>query len=190
MHCVFLFGEPGCGKTTLVRDFLKTCGEKSLYKHGLVECELYHEKKIIVLGFYTDNPFSGTDRLSMGVQKDLPGFLQTLVDDPYWKGWCILGEGARIATRPAIEAFTTHCGVVVYFLCVVPEELERRRASRNNTQNKAWLRGMRTKLVNLESAIYESCTVILADFTTDAEVQVMQVQLRLSCEKGIELGVL
>jgi hypothetical protein len=34
-------------------------------------------------------------------------------------------------------------------LRVSEEELERRRAVRNNTQNESWMKGMRTRIANL-----------------------------------------
>jgi hypothetical protein len=34
-------------------------------------------------------------------------------------------------------------------LKVSEEELERRRAARNNTQNESWMKGMRTRIENL-----------------------------------------
>jgi hypothetical protein len=45
--------------------------------------------------------------------------------------------------------FDENIGMKLVCLVVSEEELERRRAARNNTQNESWMKGMRTRIENL-----------------------------------------
>ena len=73
MKCVAIGGVPATGKTTLVKMIYDKM-PKINFEYGLVKGHYDKENNIALLGLYNqDNTFLGTDRLSMGVNKQ---FLQ------------------------------------------------------------------------------------------------------------------
>lgn len=67
MKHILIVGECGVGKTWIMKKLLG--GENKAYKLGLF---LFHEfKNYIVVGKYDGTTFEGSDKLSMGVMKDI-----------------------------------------------------------------------------------------------------------------------
>ena len=73
MKCVAIGGVPATGKTTLVKMIYNKM-PKINFEYGLVKGHYDKHNNIALLGLYNqNNTFLGTDRLSMGVNKQ---FLQ------------------------------------------------------------------------------------------------------------------
>ena len=73
MKCVAIGGVPATGKTTLVKMIYNKM-HKVNFEYGLVKGHYDKDNNIALLGLYNqNNTFLGTDRLSMGVNKQ---FLQ------------------------------------------------------------------------------------------------------------------
>ena len=150
MKIVYYIGCPGVGKTTLMRAFLAEYSkveEPEFVKDGLVTYHLFAKQKVIVLGRYDEGVFAGTDTWSKGVG---PKFRQWLLDNrEVYQGWTVYGEGERLSNQPNMDAMFAEESMKLVCLQVSEEELERRRAARNNTQNESWMKGMKTRIANL-----------------------------------------
>lgn len=150
MKLTHYLGVPGCGKTTLMRGKIKALeanepGEN--VQEGLVRYHKFENQKTIVLGVYDDSTFAGTDKLSKGVG---PKFRQWLLDNAEkYAGWEVLSEGERLSNNPTLDAMFATGNMNLVLVQVSEEELERRRAARNNTQNESWMKGMCTRISNL-----------------------------------------
>ena len=74
MKVIAVMGEPGSGKTSLMKNVMKGLGiGYEVEKHNLVR--YHHSNNLYVLGIYEeDKTFSGTDALSMAVQPDAISF--------------------------------------------------------------------------------------------------------------------
>ena len=103
MKVIAIGGEPGSGKSTLMKEILK-----HLEKYVYIKC--YDSFKLVpyiqcgsvyILGKYDEGEtFSGTDRMSMAVQPEAIKFLASLNKDSI-----ILFEGDRLFT----SSFLEHC---------------------------------------------------------------------------------
>jgi hypothetical protein len=107
----------------------------------------FEQQKVLILGRYDDGTFSGTDTWSKGVG---PKFRQWLFDNrDKYDGWLVIGEGERLSNQPNLDAMFKEQDMKLICLQVSEEELERRRKTRNNTQNESWMKGMKTRIDNL-----------------------------------------
>lgn len=150
MKITYYIGVPGSGKTTLMRNKLEEFRKvepDEWVKEGFVTYHKFPSQKVIVLGKYDERTFSGTDTWSKaaGVK-----FRQWLLDnEESLKDWTITGEGERLSNNPNLDAMFATGNMELVLVQVSDEELDRRRAARNNTQNESWMRGMQTRIRNL-----------------------------------------
>jgi hypothetical protein len=72
MKVVAIFGEPGCGKTTLMRRVLCDLGfaKDSLLEDFKLVPYHKHENKYVLGKYEEGEVFAGTDRMSMAVQPE------------------------------------------------------------------------------------------------------------------------
>jgi hypothetical protein len=150
MKIVYYIGQPGTGKTTLMRSILSEYSkveEPEFVKEGLVTYHRFSKQKVLILGRYDEGVFAGTDTWSKGVG---PKFRQWLIDNrETYSDWGVFGEGERLSNQPNLDAMFNEESMKLVCLKVSEEEIERRRAARNNTQNEIWMKGMRTRIANL-----------------------------------------
>lgn len=151
MNYTHYIGEPGTGKTTLMWEKLRELREQEqdeLVKEGYVRYHKFAKQKVIVFGVYEEGAvFAGTDRLAKTAP---PKFREWIVANrEKYDGWLLLSEGERFSNVPTLDHLFEHCNMKLVCLKVSEEELERRRAARNNTQNASWVKGMRTRIENL-----------------------------------------
>lgn len=150
MKIVYYIGVPGTGKTTRMREILaeyRKVEADEFVKEGLVTYHKFAKQKVLILGRYDDGVFAGTDTWSKGVG---PKFRDWLVQNrETYSDWTVLGEGERLSNNPNMTAMFAEESMKLICLEVSEEELERRRAARNNTQNESWMKGMRTRIENL-----------------------------------------
>ena len=168
---VYVIGQPGSGKTTLVAGL--TAG---------LACE-EHRKPFAHLVWGWSDPvcelgarregFGGTDALGMSVQPLVEGWLQ---NQPHRY---ILAEGDRLANskffRAAVEAGYE---LTVIRLAVSAAVAEQRRAARaaalqSPLQNNAWLKGRTSKV----RALAETWEANLIPLNADAPADVVLAEL-------------
>jgi hypothetical protein len=147
----YYIGQPGTGKTTKMRGILaelRKVEDDEFVKEGLVTYHKFAKQKVIVLGRYDDGTFAGTDTWSKGVGPKFREWLTAALE--MYSDWVIYGEGERLSNQPNMDVmFNENIGMKLVCLEVSEEELERRRAARNNTQNESWMKGMKTRIANL-----------------------------------------
>ncbi len=151
MNYTHFIGEPGTGKTTLMWEKLRELRkveQDELVKEGYVRYHKFAQQKVIIFGVYEEGQvFAGTDRLAKTAP---PKFRECIVaNKEKYVGWTLLSEGERFSNVPTLDCLFAETNMKLVCLEVSDAELERRRAARNNTQNESWLRGMRTRIVNL-----------------------------------------
>ena len=102
MKVVAIFGEPGSGKSTLMRRVLCELGfAKDTLKEDFKLVPYHKHENKYVLGKYEEGEvFAGTDRMSMAVQPEAIKFLDTLPNDSV-----VFFEGDRLCTASFLE----HC---------------------------------------------------------------------------------
>lgn len=147
---LYLYGEPGCGKTTLtlaILERLKTLGyEPKTFDFGLFKGLVFSKDfihRIWVAGVYDGSLFQGTDRLSMGVQPHAIKFFQRtslLETDAFFI------EGDRLFKPTFFKA--VHFDEIAV-LTATDEMLETRRKERGSNQSETWLRSKKTSIKNI-----------------------------------------
>jgi hypothetical protein len=146
-----LCGQPGSGKTTIMRNFLSTLGGSSVHKESLVVYTMFPAEKVIVAGIYDENVFSGTDRLSKGCGPSYREWLKNKKDDPEWTDWRFYWEGERFSNSKFFDFFyEDYPDSTIYMLEADEETLNKRNEERSN-QNDSWRKGMATRMKNLSS---------------------------------------
>ena len=144
-----LIGEPATGKTSLAFALLNTLtlDQACPFKRGLLRGTFYKKESLFVFGLYeAGQVFAGTDRLSMGVQRDAEAFLEeTARCYPSSK---VFFEGDRLGTTK----FLRQCPALeLLVLTVSAEEKARRHAARGDHQTRVFLKGRKTKVNNILS---------------------------------------
>lgn len=136
---MYLIGQPGSGKTTLMRSVFK--GVQPI--EVLVPFSYVLYPNGIELGGLRPG-FGGTDTLALSCQPTVIGWLQTV---PFTY---VTGEGDRLANDKFFSAVTAQGWElsVVHLDC--PDDIAAgRRAARGSNQNAAWVKGRATKVRRL-----------------------------------------
>lgn len=149
---LYVIGEPGVGKSTLVRSalgpFLQELGREGapfeVWAGRVNDCSLAY------LGNPHDPVFPGTDRLSMSVAPAVITWLRHVNDGRYD---VILGEGDRLTSVTLFHAVAGMGYDVVVVPCTSIHAADRREARRRTlpagkAQHAAWVAGRVTKCAN------------------------------------------
>jgi len=146
VKATFIVGVPAAGKSSIMRALLAE-GRWMQWTHPF-KLHQNAKRRIIVPGDYSnpDEPFPGTDRLSMSVQ---PRVMQKITDDlelGLQYSWVI--EGDRLTNGKMID-FLLDCGPDVKLLClgISGTVLARRQSQRQ--QSEAFQASRMTKVLNL-----------------------------------------
>lgn len=141
MKVIIISGEPGTGKSSLVKTLLPADSEA--FSRGLVKG--HRKGSVLFVGIYgTNTKYPGTDRLSMAVQPEL---LRQIKDEYANAGiHTVVMEGDRI-TNPSMVSALAELGIhtKVYVLKVDQDVLQARRQKRGDTFDEKWLTGRVTK---------------------------------------------
>jgi hypothetical protein len=149
MKIQYYIGRPGVGKSTLMRERMKSLGESTLVKEGLVVYHKFETSKTIVLGIYDEQVFSGTDRWSKGVGPKFREWLASMSQSH--PDWTILGEGERLSNNPNLDAMFEYGDMELIVVTVSEKELAKRHAGRGEAQSESWQKGMATRILNLRN---------------------------------------
>lgn len=146
---VYLFGEPGAGKSTLTRDAIG-----GIMKTGFRQRKPFAHTIFPFAGGMTaylgeddgKGLFPGTDRLSMGAQPLAIKFLRDAAIRT------VIAEGDRLATVSFFEA-ALQTGHKILAVHVVSSQADRRRKKRatqaGKKQNETWVKGRISKVEKL-----------------------------------------
>jgi len=145
MKVIAIFGEPGSGKTTLMKKIMEhfNIGKDINDSFKLVP---YHQKgNLYILGKYEEGEvFGGTDRMSMAVQPEAIKFLDQLPKDSV-----VIFEGDRLCTSSFLENCNAKYELSMVYLKTRRETRKNRYAERGSNQNETWLAGRESKVSNI-----------------------------------------
>lgn len=146
MKVIAIGGEPGSGKTTLMKKIIKNYSLEP--KYDSVKLVPYLQKdNIFVLGKYEEGEvFAGTDRMSMAVQPEAIKFLGTLPKDSI-----VLYEGDRLFTASFLEDCIEKYDLSIIYLKTDKSVRKDRYKERGSEQNETWLAGRESKISNILS---------------------------------------
>lgn len=142
MKVIYLIGIPGTGKSTIMKEFMKTQCGKWKQDRPIDLLDTHVNGTVRILGKYEEGEtFSGTDRLSMAVAPKAIEWISTQPDE------LIVGEGDRLNNAGFFEA----CGdnLTIIHLTVSDAERERRYKERGSDQSEKFIQTCRTKCANI-----------------------------------------
>lgn len=144
MKIIAIGGEPGAGKTTLMKkiiEYYKVQPEYDAFK--LVP--YLRKDNVYILGKYEEGEtFAGTDRMSMAVQPEAVKFLASLPTDSI-----VLYEGDRLFNNSFLEHCNENYDLQIIYLKTDKEVRQERYKERGSNQNETWLQGRETKVANI-----------------------------------------
>lgn len=144
MKVIAIGGNPGSGKSTLMKKVIERIGVEPKYTE--VKLVPYLQKNnIYILGKYEEGEvFSGTDRMSMAVQPEAIKFLAQLPENSI-----VLYEGDRLFTASFLEDCLEKYDLHIIHLKTNEEVREERYKLRGSNQDQTWLRGRESKINNI-----------------------------------------
>jgi len=146
MKVIAIGGEPGAGKSTLMKRLIETFDVEPKYDQFKLVPYLQKDN-VYVLGKYEEGEvFSGTDRMSMAVQPEAIKFLATLPNNSV-----VLYEGDRLFTASFLEHCVENYDLSIIYLQTKKEVRQERYKDRGSNQNETWLQGRETKIANILS---------------------------------------
>ena len=167
-----IIGAPGTGKTTLVREWMKSREWSTDRPVDLLDTHVSGD--IRLLGKYqNDDVFGGTDKLSMAVQPKAVEYL----DNP---SRVTVFEGDRLTSIKFFEAAKSKGFDIKIIQLTVPSSVrEERYKERGSEQNETWLNGRLTKVKNVSDAFSgnplfdEPSLVEIFDHVTPNDTQII-----------------
>ena len=167
-----IIGAPGTGKTTVVREWMKSREWSTDRPVDLLDTHVSGD--IRLLGKYqNDDVFGGTDKLSMAVQPKAVEYL----DNP---SRVTVFEGDRLTSIKFFEAAKSKgFDIKIIQLTVSDSVREERYKERGSEQNETWLNGRLTKVKNVSDAFSgnplfdEPSLVEIFDHVTPNDTQII-----------------
>jgi len=144
MKVIAIGGEPGSGKSTLMKRIIEHFKMYPKYDAYKLVPYLINDN-IYVLGKYEEGEvFSGTDRMSMAVQPEAIKFLAQLQSNAV-----VLFEGDRLFTSSFLEDCTEKYDTQIFYLKTTKDVRTERYKERGSNQDETWLRGRESKIANI-----------------------------------------
>jgi len=144
MKVIAIGGEPGAGKSTLMKRVIEHFNMEPKYDSYKLVPYLLNDN-VYVLGKYEEGQtFSGTDRMSMAVQPEAIKFLKTLPSNAV-----VLFEGDRLFTASFLEHCNENYDTTMIYLKTNKEVRQERYKERGSNQDETWLRGRESKISNI-----------------------------------------
>lgn len=144
MRIIAIGGEPGAGKTTLMKKLIERFEVQPEYNSFKLVPYL-RKDNIYVLGKYEEGEtFAGTDRMSMAVQPEAVKFLASLPSDSI-----VLYEGDRLFNTSFLEHCNENYDLSIVYLKTDKTVRQERYKERGSNQNETWLQGRETKVANI-----------------------------------------
>lgn len=136
-QAVWIVGEPGVGKTTLVRALLGR--DPSLVPKP--KWTIGKNGAVCAAGHYTGGTFDGADTIPYNGVSDVLGYWEAnLRETPL-----TLFDGDRTSNAGVAERVSASAIVGCVYLTAAPDVVAARRAARGSRQNASWVKGRATK---------------------------------------------
>lgn len=181
---IYIFGQPGAGKTTLVRQICST--SVFLYEsNDPIRHRCFSDKQGMFSVLGGDSfPFGGTDTLSYAVMKTADSWLKSLSSCA--AGKTVIAEGDRLANLSFFDAARSYYELILIHLRCDNEEAARRRSERASEHNlelqtSSWVKGRATKSVNLSLNVPE-----VIDLDASADPVTLASVVRGYITQGVE----
>src|SRR5690242_8502091 len=130
---LWVVGEPGVGKTTLVRGLLGPVVAR------IPKPKWTYGSGVACAGSFTGGAFDGADTVPYNGAAEALVFWREAIKEPL-----TIFDGDRFSNTKAVELFAAHRRLCV--LLAAPEEVvAARRAARGTEQNASWVLGRKTK---------------------------------------------
>jgi hypothetical protein len=156
---IALIGSPAVGKSSIIRAlFGKEYVDKPpnlIEPKPLFKCTEYHDylytgNRVLLLGQYDEGTFSGTDSWSYSVLAK--GSFESFIEEQSKLYDKIIFDGDRLTSK--VEWLTENYDTKVFLLTITPEEEQTRQEARGNHQNKSWIAGRHSQMVNLQNNFF------------------------------------
>lgn len=141
---IFIIGEPGVGKTTIMKRYMKFFKWKKDESFPLVPCMRRSDGKVCILGTYGEEIWGGTDRLSLAVQPKAMEFIKKAECD-------IVLEGDRLNTPSFLHWLVEQPEIRLTIMVITARELtvKARHKQRGDHQSEVFIKGRRTKIARV-----------------------------------------
>ena len=164
-----LGGKPATGKTTLIKEIIKTYKPFVKFNFGLVRGMYFSKQQLYIIGIYNKSVFSGTDKLSMAVQPDFIRFCNKITDGK------ILFEGDRLFNQSFFNKFK--CDIMV--IEVNSDTEKYRHEKRKDNQSQKFIKSKHTKIENIK----KNNSVNLFNNNTKNEYKEILSKIKYFCTK-------
>jgi uridine kinase len=144
MKIIAIGGEPGAGKTTLMKKLIEYFQVQPEY-NAFKLVPYLRKDNLYILGKYEEGEtFAGTDRMSMAVQPEAVKFLVSLPSNSI-----VLYEGDRLFNSSFLEHCNENYDLQIIYLKTDKSVRQERYKERGSNQNETWLQGRETKVANI-----------------------------------------
>jgi hypothetical protein len=159
MILISIIGAPAVGKSSIIKtlfgeEYVKKPSNliepKPLFKCTEYNDYLYTGNRVLLLGQYDEGTFSGTDSWSYSVLAK--GSFESFIEEQSKNYDKIIFEGDRLTSKA--EWLTENYDTKVFMLTITPEEEQARQDARGNQQNKSWIAGRHSQMVNLQNNFF------------------------------------
>ena len=159
---IALIGSPAVGKSDIIKTLFFTSEwtkygkpPKLIEPKPLFKCTEYNDylftgNRVLLLGQYDEGTFSGTDSWSYSVLAK--GSFESFIEEQSKNYDKIIFEGDRLTSK--VEWLTENYDTKVFLLTITPEEEQARQEARGNQQNKSWIAGRHSQMVNLQNNFF------------------------------------
>jgi hypothetical protein len=135
---ILLIGACGSGKTWVMKQLIND-DQWVKAKIGLFRFNLNQRKRIAVMGVYDGTTFEGSDRLSMGLMKDINLLLQSKIKNKL----TIVCEGDRFTNSTFIDKLKP-------IIIKIEDDGELGRKIRNSNQSERHIKSIKTRISNIK----------------------------------------
>ena len=150
MKLIYLIGLPGCGKSTVMKEFMSRYNDW-VTNRPIDLLDSHTSGELRVLGKYEEGEtFSGTDRLSMAVA---PKAIEYYSED---RDEVVIGEGDRLNNGGFFDCFDDK---VIVHLTVSDEERQRRYEQRGSNQSDKFIQTVKTKVSRIAEKYGDKVTL-------------------------------
>jgi len=162
MILISIIGSPAVGKSDIIKTLFFTSEwtkygkpPKLIEPKPLFKCTEYNDylftgNRVLLLGQYDEGTFSGTDSWSYSVLAK--GSFESFIEEQSKNYDKIIFEGDRLTSK--VEWLTENYDTKVFLLTITPEEEQARQEARGNQQNKSWIAGRHSQMVNLQNNFF------------------------------------